>query len=45
MCTNQNLPRKLKLGDICMACEETPEFLSFPQHHPGHVELCAAAEP
>jgi type VI secretion system protein ImpG len=29
MCTNQNLPRKLKLGDICMACEETPEFLSF----------------
>ncbi len=29
MCTNQNLPKKLKLGDICMACEETPEFLSF----------------
>ena len=29
MCTNQNLPRKLKLGDINQACEETPEFLSF----------------
>ena len=29
MCTNQNLPRKLKLGDICIACEQTPEFLSF----------------
>lgn len=29
VCTNQNLPRKLKLGQICMACEETPEFLSF----------------
>jgi len=29
ICTNQNLPRRLKLGDICMACEETPEFLSF----------------
>lgn len=29
MCTNQNLPRKLKLGDISLACEETPEFLSF----------------
>lgn len=29
MCTNQNLPRKLKLGDICMGCEATPEFLSF----------------
>lgn len=29
MCTNQNLPRKLKLGDIHLACEETPEFLSF----------------
>ncbi|MBZ9782250.1 type VI secretion system baseplate subunit TssF [Pseudomonas sp. REP124] len=28
-CTNQNLPRKLKLGQICMACEGTPEFLSF----------------
>lgn len=29
MCTNQNLPRKLKLGDICIACEQTPEFLTF----------------
>jgi len=29
MCTNQNLPKKLKLGDISQACEETPEFLSF----------------
>ena len=29
MCTNQNLPRKLKLGDICKVCENTPEFLSF----------------
>ncbi|SER60944.1 type VI secretion system protein ImpG [Pseudomonas sp. NFACC02] len=29
MCTNQNLPRKLKLGDICLGCEATPEFLSF----------------
>ncbi|MDN4547921.1 type VI secretion system baseplate subunit TssF [Pseudomonas sp. C32] len=29
MCTNQNLPRRLKLGDICMACEQTPESLSF----------------
>ncbi|WP_191864423.1 type VI secretion system baseplate subunit TssF, partial [Pseudomonas viridiflava] len=29
MCTNQNLPRKLKLGDINQACEDTPEFLSF----------------
>ena len=29
MCTNQNLPRKLQLGDICIACEQTPEFLSF----------------
>ena len=28
-CTNQNLPRKLKLGDICRACEATPEFLTF----------------
>ncbi|QXI48352.1 MULTISPECIES: type VI secretion system baseplate subunit TssF [Pseudomonas] len=28
-CTNQNLPRRLKLGDICMLSEETPEFLSF----------------
>ncbi|NBF06189.1 type VI secretion system baseplate subunit TssF [Pseudomonas sp. Fl5BN2] len=29
MCTNQNLPRQLKLGDINQLCEETPEFLSF----------------
>lgn len=29
MCTNQNLPRKLKLGDICLASDKTPEFLSF----------------
>ncbi|WP_419712604.1 type VI secretion system baseplate subunit TssF [Pseudomonas sp. NFX224] len=29
MCTNQNLPRKLKLGDITQSCEQTPEFLSF----------------
>ncbi|WP_339561000.1 type VI secretion system baseplate subunit TssF [Pseudomonas sp. EA_65y_Pfl1_P113] len=29
MCTNQNLPRQLKRGDICLACEETPEFLTF----------------
>ena len=28
-CTNQNLPRQLKLGDICKPCEDTPEFLSF----------------
>ena len=29
ICTNQNLPRDLKLGDINRACEETPAFLSF----------------
>ncbi|MBM5461202.1 type VI secretion system baseplate subunit TssF [Pseudomonas sp. P66] len=29
ICTNQNLPRRLKLGDISLACEQTPEFLSF----------------
>jgi type VI secretion system protein ImpG len=29
MCTNQNLPLKLKPGDICIACEQTPEFLRF----------------
>ncbi|UZJ62564.1 type VI secretion system baseplate subunit TssF [Pseudomonas sp. KU26590] len=29
ICTNQNLPRRLKLGDICIACEQTPEFLTF----------------
>jgi type VI secretion system protein ImpG len=28
-CTNQNLPRQLGLGDICMPCENTPEFLTF----------------
>jgi type VI secretion system protein ImpG len=28
-CTNQDLPRQLRLGDICLPCEETPEFLSF----------------
>ncbi|AGZ34773.1 type VI secretion system baseplate subunit TssF [Pseudomonas sp. SWI6] len=28
-CTNQNLPRRLKLGDICMLSEQTPEFLTF----------------
>ncbi|PJE44104.1 MAG: type VI secretion system baseplate subunit TssF [Pseudomonas sp.] len=28
-CTNQNLPRQLGLGDICMPCEDTPEFLTF----------------
>ena len=28
-CTNQNLPRQLGLGDICLPCEDTPEFLSF----------------
>ncbi|MDP2746541.1 type VI secretion system baseplate subunit TssF [Pseudomonas sp.] len=28
-CTNQNLPRQLGLGDICMPCEDTPDFLTF----------------
>ncbi|MBP5099526.1 type VI secretion system baseplate subunit TssF [Pseudomonas protegens] len=28
-CTNQNLPRQLKLGDIDQPCEQTPDFLSF----------------
>ncbi|WP_085726866.1 type VI secretion system baseplate subunit TssF [Pseudomonas sp. R37(2017)] len=28
-CTNQNLPSRLKVGDICITCEKTPEFLSF----------------
>jgi type VI secretion system protein ImpG len=28
-CTNQNLPRQLKLGDICLPSEDTPEFLTF----------------
>jgi type VI secretion system protein ImpG len=29
ICTNQNLPRKLKLGDISQACDQTPAYLSF----------------
>ena len=29
VCTNQNLPCKLNIGDICVAGEQTPEFLSF----------------
>ncbi|MFJ7316400.1 type VI secretion system baseplate subunit TssF [Pseudomonas sp. NPDC098747] len=29
MCTNQNLSRQLKLGDINQRSEKTPEFLSF----------------
>ncbi|WP_312602245.1 MULTISPECIES: type VI secretion system baseplate subunit TssF [Pseudomonas] len=29
VCTNQNLPLQLKLGDICLPSEDTPEFLSF----------------
>ena len=28
-CTNQNLPRQLGLGDICVPCEDTPEFITF----------------
>ncbi|MCS4246426.1 type VI secretion system baseplate subunit TssF [Pseudomonas sp. BIGb0164] len=28
-CTNHNLPRQLKIGDINQPCEQTPEFLSF----------------
>lgn len=28
-CTNHNLPRQLRAGDINQACEQTPEFLSF----------------
>ncbi len=28
-CTNQNLPRELKPGDICLPSEDTPEFLGF----------------
>ncbi len=28
-CTNQNLPRQLRLGDICLPSEDTPEFLNF----------------
>lgn len=29
ICTNQNLPLQLKLGDICLPSEDTPELLSF----------------
>ena len=29
ICTNQNMPRTLKPGQISQACEQTPEFLSF----------------
>lgn len=28
-CTNQDLPRRLRLGDICVPAEGTPEFLNF----------------
>jgi len=28
-CTNQNLPRRLHKGDICLPSEGTPEFLTF----------------
>ncbi len=28
-CTNQNLPRRLNQGDICLPSEGTPEFLTF----------------
>lgn len=28
-CTNQNLPRRLKLGDICLPSDETPDSLRF----------------
>ncbi|SEL26784.1 type VI secretion system protein ImpG [Atopomonas hussainii] len=28
-CTNQNLPRQLAVGDICLPSEDTPEFLRF----------------
>ena len=28
-CTNQNLPRRLGVGEINQSCEQTPEFLSF----------------
>lgn len=28
-CTNQNLPRELNQGDICVPCEGTPAFVSF----------------
>ncbi|SEM60534.1 type VI secretion system protein ImpG [Pseudomonas sp. ok272] len=29
VCTNQNLPRRLQLGDICLASEKTPSGLRF----------------
>lgn len=29
ICTNQNLPGQLGLGDICCLSEDTPDFLSF----------------
>ncbi|MBO3277362.1 type VI secretion system baseplate subunit TssF [Pseudomonas schmalbachii] len=29
VCSNQNLPQRLKLGDICQPCEGTPGLLSF----------------
>lgn len=28
-CTNQNLPHRLSLGDICLPSQKTPEFLHF----------------
>lgn len=28
-CTNQDLPRRLKLGDICLSSEQTPDSLRF----------------
>ena len=41
-CTNQNLPRTLKLGDICRSCEKTPEFLTFRNITPA---TCSYAPP
>ena len=29
VCTNQNLPSQLGIGDICCLTEDTPDFLSF----------------
>lgn len=29
ICTNQNLPSQLGIGDICCLTEDTPDFLSF----------------
>jgi len=29
VCTNQNLPSQLAMGDICRLSEDTPDFLSF----------------